>query len=224
MQIMNYLRKPAVFVPLGTLLLVVVVGLGIWQYRKDIENQGEQLQERVEQTYKMAQNSLSTCLDQGRVAAQVADREFEQLKGILAEVVSARYVDEDGNPTGASEALGGGMLFSAVAESYPDIDQTSFQNLQAVAVGCRDEYQGSQDRVFNEVREFETWILTDNIFNQGIKNNFPSDALDVADLSSDEVLVGAAALNYMSRVILVDEAADAYRDGRLDEQDLFGDN
>lgn len=221
-KILNNLKKPKIFIPVIMVVALIIGIFSVWSYRKGVDNEGEKLQERVEQTYQSAQNSLSTCLDQGRTAAQVTQQEFEQLKSILVDVASARYVDENGDPTNAADALGGGQLFSMIQEAYPNIDQASFQNLQAIVVGCRDEYQGAQDRLFNEVREFETWILTDNVFNQGIKNNFPTDTLDAVDLGTGETLKGQAALDYMSRVILVGEARDAYTDGELDEQDLFG--
>ncbi len=215
------MKKPKVFVPIIVMVALIVGGLSVWSYRKGVDNQGERRQERVEKTYQSAQNSLSTCLDQGRTAAQVTEQEFEQLKSILVDVASARYVDKDGNPTNAADAIGGGQLFSMVQEAYPSIDQASFQNLQTIVVGCRDEYQGAQDRLFNEVAEFDTWVQEDNVWNQGIKNNFPTDTLDAVDLGTGEVLKGQAALDYMSRVILVGDARDAYTDGELDEQDLF---
>lgn len=221
---MTQLRKPRVLIPVVGAVALLVVVLSVWQYHISVTNEGEALQERVEQTYESAQNSLSTCLDQGQTAAQVADQEFDRLKDILIDVASARYVDGQGNPTGASQALGGGVFFSAVFEAYPNISQQGFQNLQAVVVGCRDEYQGSQDRLFNEVREFETWIQVGNVFNQWIKNNFPTDSLDAEDYGTGDLLVGQPALEYMSRVIMVVEARDAYRDGELGEQDLFGDS
>ncbi len=220
-KILNSMKKPKVFVPIIVVVALIVGGLSVWSYRKGVDNQGERRQERVEKTYQSAQNSLSTCLDQGRTAAQVTEQEFEQLKSILVDVASARYVDKDGNPTNAADAIGGGQLFSMVQEAYPSIDQASFQNLQTIVVGCRDEYQGAQDRLFNEVAEFDTWVQEDNVWNQGIKNNFPTDTLDAVDLGTGEVLKGQAALDYMSRVILVGDARDAYTDGELDEQDLF---
>ncbi|MBP9738353.1 hypothetical protein KBD20_01555 [Candidatus Saccharibacteria bacterium] len=220
-KILNSMKKPKVFVPIIVMVALIVGGLSVWSYRKGVDNQGERRQERVEKTYQSAQNSLSTCLDQGRTAAQVTEQEFEQLKSILVDVASARYVDKDGNPTNAADAIGGGQLFSMVQEAYPSIDQASFQNLQTIVVGCRDEYQGAQDRLFNEVAEFDTWVQEDNVWNQGIKNNFPTDTLDAVDLGTGEVLKGQAALDYMSRVILVGDARDAYTDGELDEQDLF---
>lgn len=202
-------------------LIVVFISYASWS--KNITNDGEGRQERVEQTYKSAQNSLSTCLDQGKTAAQVSEQEFTRLKEILVDVTSARYVDENGNDTDASTALGEGRLFSAVIEAYPTIDQTSFQNLQAVVVGCRDEYQGAQDRLQNEIREFETWFLTDSVFNSHIKGKFPTNELDALNFATGEVLVAEEALAYMDRVILVGDAKTAYNEGELGEQDLFGD-
>ncbi len=208
---------------IGTLVLAVFITfVSVVNYRKGIENEGEAMQERVEQIYQSAQNSLSTCLDQGQVAADVAVEEFKQLKDLLTEVIGARYIDNNGQPSSAETALGGGSLFSVIVEAYPTISQASFQNLQDVVVGCRDEYQGAQDRLFNEIRVFETWIQTDNFWNQGIKNNFPKNSLETINFATGETIHGQEALDYISRVILVGDAHAAYEDGQLPDQDLFG--
>lgn len=213
-----------VMVAVTLVLAIIITFISVVNYRKGVENEGEAMQERVEQTLQNAQNSLSTCLDQGQVAAQVAVEEYKQLKDILTQVISARYVNPNGEPTSAEEAVGGGSLFSVIVEAYPTISPAIFENLQDVVVGCRDEYQGSQDRLFNEIQVFETWIQTDNFWNQGIKNNFPKDSLETVDFATGEIIHGQEALDYMSRVILVGEAHTAYQDGELPDQDLFGDD
>ena len=218
----DFLKRPAALISVGVAFALVIGVLGIWQYRKSVENEGQALQERLEQTHQMAQNSLSACLDQGQVAAQVADQEFTRLEDVLAGAVSARYVDSDGRALNGDAASG--AAFSAIVEAYPDVDQASFQNLQAIVVGCRDEYQGAQDRLFNEATVLETWVQTDNIWNQEIKNNFPTDGLETIDYDTGEVLTGQAALDHMTRVILVGDARAAYASGELGEQDLFGDD
>lgn len=217
------IKKPKVFVPIGIVVVLLIGLISFLSWRVNERNVGEKKQETVERTHQNAQNSLSTCLDQGRTAAQVTQQEFEQLKEILVEVTSARYVDAEGNPTSATESVGGGQLFSVVQEAYPDIDQASFQRLQEVVVGCRDAYQNAQDRLFAQIEDFESWIQTGGLFSQMVRDDFPTDTLEVVDAGSNLTLKGQAALDYMSRVIQVEEARQAYADGELPEQDLFDD-
>jgi len=218
------IKKPKVFIPIIAGVLLIITAISFMSWRVDVRNDGEAKQETVERTHQNAQNSLSTCLDQGRTAAQVTEQEFKQLKEILVEVTSARYVDAEGDPTNASEAIGGGQLFSVVQEAYPDIDQSSFQNLQEVVVGCRDAYQNAQDRLFAQIEDFDTWIQTGSLWSQGIHSSFPTDDLEVVNAATNEILREQAALDYMSRVIQVEDARQAYADGELPEQDLFNED
>lgn len=220
----NYL-KPKFIIPaiVGVLVIALLIGvISVSSYRKGVGNEGERMQERVETAHRNAQVSLGKCFDQGKVGAQVAQQEFDQLKEIFVGAASARYVDEDGKPTNAAESIGGGQLFSMVQEAYPSIDQSTFQDLLGIVVGCRDEFAGKQEALFHEANLLTSWVQEDNIWNQGIKNNFPTDTLTVVDYQSGETLKGLAALDYMTRVITPKEARDSYTTGEQTDQDLFG--
>jgi hypothetical protein len=203
-------------------VVLLITALVIVQYTISVENEGEAQQQRIEALYKQSQNSLSTCIDQGVVAAQVSQEERASLRDTLTDVASARYKDASGNPTNASGALGGGQLISMVQEANPQISDRLFLNLQATVIGCRSEFQGAQNRLIIDTQAFTTWQLSNNIFNSAIKNGFPSDTLDVQNLATGETVTGAAALSYMTRVITVKAASDAFESGTLGEQDLFG--
>jgi hypothetical protein len=192
------------------------------QYTISVRNEGEVMQNRIEALYKTSQNSLSTCIDQGAVAAQVAAKERESLRDTVTDIVSARYTDASGNPTNASGALGGGQFISMLQEQYPTVDSSLFKNLQATVIGCRTQFQGAQDRLFIDTQNFENWRQTNNVFNTSIKEGFPSKELDVQNLKTGETVTGDAALAYMTRVITVEAAKDAFASGTLEEQDLFG--
>lgn len=216
-------RNMRLAIGIAVVIALVITVASIMQYRISITNQGEKWQERIETRYQQAQTSLSNCLDSGRASAQVAEAEFERLKDILVDVTSARYEGPDNRPLDAEAALGTGRAFSMIVENYPTIDQRSWQSLQSTVVGCRKEFQGTQNLLFIDANEFDTWALTDNLFNQGIKDNFPTDELEVLDIANGETLRGQGALDYMTRVIMVAEARNAYESGTLGEQDLFGD-
>lgn len=215
---MEWIKKHKTVVIIGSIaLVVVIVALVIINSIFATRNQGEQFEQRMSQLYSSAVNSLSTCLDQGEVAAQVTSEEFDRLKDIMVGVAASRYENE----SDATEALGGGSAFSAVVENYPSINQDSWQNLQTVVVGCRDEFQGSQDRVLNEARLFNEWRVTDDVFNSWIKAEFPSNEL-VITTGTGERLYGPAAYDRITRVVAVGEAVTAYETGVLETQELYG--
>lgn len=207
---------------IGGVILVVIIAFSIINSVYSLRNEGERQEQDLTALYGQSINSLSTCFDQGNVAAQVTEREYESIKDILVGAVSARYVDANGNPTNATGALGGGQLISALQESYPQIDQRSWQNLQTLVIGCRDEFQGKQDRIQSYAASYNRWRVTDNVFNSWIKSSFPSNELKVTTPSGD-TLYGQSAYDRITRVVAVDEAIAAFETGMLEEQDLFGD-
>ena len=212
----NWIQKNKILVGLiGLIVVGGLIALSVISYNYSVRNEGEAYEKRLTQLHSKARASLSTCIDQGNVGAQVTQQEFESLKEILIGVVSARY--EDGGS--AEEVLGGGSMFSAIVESYPTIDQRSWQNLQVIVVGCRDEFQGAQNHLFNEARLYNEWRINDNLFNASIKKEFPSDELTVE--TAEGTLTGELAYKYIVRVISVEAANTAYENGELEEQDLF---
>ena len=220
---MEWIRKnKTLVIVLSAIVAIGLIILIVVSYTFSVRNEGERYEQRLTQLYNSSLNSLSTCIDQGSIAAQVTEKEFETLREILIEVTAARYVDSSGNDTDASEVLGGGQLFSAIVENYPTIDQRSWQNLQTLVVGCRDEFQGAQDRTQNEARTYNEWRVTDDIFNSWIKSEFPSDELKVTT-ADGTTLYGMAAYDRITRVVSVTEANDAFESGELAEQDLFED-
>jgi hypothetical protein len=218
---MDWIKKNVkLTVGIAIAVVVLLIALVVINSVFALKNEGERKEQRMAQLYNQSLTSLSTCIDQGQIAAQVSEREFESLREILVDVTAARYTDSEGNDTDASQVLGGGQLFSAVIENYPTIDQRSWQNLQTVVVGCRDEFQGSQDRVQNEARSYNEWRVTDNIFNSWIKADFPSNELKVKTAEGD-TLYGMAAYDRITRVVSVADANSAFESGQLDEQNLF---
>ncbi|MDB5163379.1 MAG: hypothetical protein JWO54_450 [Candidatus Saccharibacteria bacterium] len=207
----------AAVVLLGLIILIVISSIF------SVRNEGERYEQRLTFLYGQSVNALSTCIDQGRTAAQVTQEEYDTIKETLVEVAAARYVDSEGNATDASGVLGGGQLISALQENYPQIDQRSWQNLQTLVIGCRDEFQGTQDRVLDQARYFNEWRVSDDVFNSWIKAEFPSDELKVVT-SNGETLYAMSAYDRITRVVAVDDANEAFETGELGEQDLFADN
>jgi hypothetical protein len=216
-----FIKNKVLVAVLGSLVVIGVVILGVIQFNFSVRNEGERQEQDLTALYNESVNSLSTCISQGSIAAQVTEQEFETIKEILVQVAAARYVDAAGNPTDASGVIGGGQLISALQENYPQIDQRSWQNLQTLVVGCRDEFQGSQDRIQVTAAAYNRWRVSDDLLTAPIKADFPSDELKVV-LPSGDTLYGQSAYDRITRVVSVEEANTAFQTGTLEQQDLFG--
>ena len=212
----GFVAKYKLWFILGGVALVVIIIVSYISYTINVRNEGERQEQDLTALYSQSMNSLSTCFDQGNVAAQVTQQEYETLKDILVGAVSARYVDNEGNPTNAAGALGGGQLISALQEQYPQIDQRSWQNLQTLVIGCRDEFQGKQDRIQSFAANYNKWRVSEDLSNFWIKSEFPSNELKVVTASGD-TLYGLSAYDRIVRVVAVDEAITAFETGQLEE-------
>lgn len=205
----------------GAVLLVVAI-IAYIGYTNSVRNAGERQEQTLSGLYNTSIISLSTCFDQGRIAAQVTEEEFAAVQEVLEGAVSARYVDASGNPTDASGVFAGGQLISALQEQYPEIDQRSWQNLQTVVVGCRDEFQGTQERIQASAVSYNQWRVSDvPVFNSWVKASFPSDELRITT-SNGQTLYGQAAYDQITRPVAVTSAIESFENGEMVEQELFG--
>lgn len=207
---------------LGVIALVGIIVFSYFAYTISLRNEGERQEQTLTALYGTSINELSTCYDQGEVAAQVTEREYESIKEILVGATAARYVDASGNTTNASGALGGGQLISALQEQYPNIDQSSWQALQSLVIGCREDFLGSQNRILATAENYNQWRVSENMFNGWVLDEFPSDELRIVT-ASGETLYGMSAYDRIVRGVPVDKAIEAFETGELESQNLFGD-
>lgn len=219
----SWFKKPIVWIA-ALAVVAVVVGMSIWSWTNTIKNEGNTWQVKVVQQYNNYQVSLSTCIDNTRLGAKIADEQFEQIKDILVGAVSARYVDANGNSTNASTALGGGQLISALAEQYPDIDTTVWQQLMTNAIGCRNQAMGEAQELQSVAARFNQWLVTGGVFSRQIRDNWPTDGLQVTGLNG-QMLTGQSALAFITQPVLTSDAIKAFETHVMPDQskDLFGD-
>lgn len=200
---------------LGIIVVVGIAILGFLGWQNGIENDGRTQQNNIVQLQKDVEKDISTCLDTSRLSAQIASQEFDRLKDVLTNVVSARYEGGDG-------ALSqGSPIVSMLQERYPTIDQSSWKIVMSTVIGCRQEINDSQKRLQNYATNFKTWYMTGGIFEKGIRNDFPTDDLQAVNVLTSERLTGKAALDYLTRNITTKEAKDAMKNGTLPNQELF---
>lgn len=221
---MDWIKKPVVWVVTAVVVLALAVGLGVWNWTNTIKNEGNTWQVKVVQQYNNYQVSLSTCLDNTRVSAGIAEEQFAQIKDILVGAVSARYVDANGDPTNARAALGGGQLISALAEQYPTIDTTVWHDLMTNAIGCRNQAMGEAQELQSVAARFNQWLVTGGVFSRNIRDNWPTDGLKVTGLNG-QMITGQAALDFITQPVLTSDALKAFQTHTMPDQskDLFGD-
>lgn len=176
---------------LGVVLLISFV---------NIHNTGVSKENTLNGQYKINQNELSTCLTKIKDSSNLTKAEVAAMTEALTEAIKGRY---DGRTPNA------GAMFSAIVEDYPDLAQydTAFQRAFVVIIGCRDDYKGAQNKLTDQIRDFDTW-----------RQKWPTSWL--TDTPSDRLradsLRGEPALEQMRRLVLTQDALDAYNDGVLD--------
>lgn len=210
-------------IALALVIVIFIVWLSYASWKQGINNEGARLQNNIVALERKVETQLSTCLDNSRVGAQVAEKEFDAIKDVLTSVASARYVDDNGDSTNASAALGGGAFISALQENYPQIDQSTWKRLMDIVIGCRKDVRDDQDRLQHDAADFKTWTQTGGVFSSKIRNNYPDEKLTVYNALDKRQVTGAEALEYLTRVIKTSEATQAIDTATMPDQDLFGD-
>lgn len=193
-------------------LLAIISVLVFLSWKNSIYNEGFGKQRAVLTQYNMYQTSLSTCLDQTNIGAQVASEEYEQVKNVLTTVVGARYGDE-----GALSE--GGAFVSALAEQYPEIDRSLWKQLMTTALGCRSQVAGVNNELQALAGRFETWSRQGAWYAKPLRNNWPNGDLRVAGLTGP--LSGQDALLFIITPITTGQATQAILTHEMPEQDLF---
>jgi hypothetical protein len=210
---------------IGVLVVALVGGLiwyGFASYRQGVRNDGVGQQRNVLTLERQFEIGLSNCLDKSNIAGQIARQEYASIKDILTDVVSARYVDDNGNATRASSTLGGGAFISSLHEQYPQIDLSTWKKFMDTALGCRDDVSDLQSRLQGYAGTFDTWTQTGGVFTKSIHAEFPTIALKAYNAKEHRDVFGREALDYLTRVIKTKEAADAIDSGTMPDQNLTG--
>jgi hypothetical protein len=213
---------------LGALFLLLVSLLGIAQYHRNVEKDGNAYQNNLIALQRQVGIDLSNCLDKTLIANQVSDKQTAAVKNILTAALSARYTDKSGDTaskTSADAALGGGSFISALHENYPTIDTGTWKDLMSTATGCRDDVADDQNHLQAYAAQFRTWSQSGNILSHGIRGKYPNDLLSVTASQNDgtsQTLTGQAALTYLTRTVLTSDAQSAINTGTMPNQNLGG--
>ena len=193
-------------------LLVLILGFSIYGKVNSINTDGVRMETALNAQYKDNQNELSSYILKFNESLGIADRQSNKLNEIITEAVKGRYDNDTSLQPGT-----GGAMFSAITEAYPDLTASteSYAKVQDLVVSGRDAYKNKQSKLLDQIRDYQTWQNTGLIQRQVIENmGFPSKTLKVTD--NGVTYTGEDALERMERIVLTDQAVEAYETGTQD--------
>jgi hypothetical protein len=165
--------------------------------------------------YADNQNELSSYISTIKETLGLADRNTDALDRVLADAVKGRYEGD------TSAQPGGGQLFSAITEAYPDLAGVTdaYAKVQDAVSAGRLAYKNQQTKLLDMLRDYETWK------NSGFLHSMitgmvgaPSDNLRAS--VGDDTARGQQALDRMYKIVLTAEGNKAYESGEMEPMDL----
>jgi len=168
-----------------------------------VQREGVNQEQALNAQYLNAQNELSAFISTFYETAGVAEAEFEALDEVLLHAVQGRYGD-------GVELGGDGQLISALTEAYPDLTQLDgYDEVMAVIRSGREAFRGQQEKLLDMLRRYDAWRDEDIMRSWFVgMRGFPSDRVFVE--IGGERLEGKPALDEMWRIVLTEEAREAY--------------
>ncbi len=214
-QPQNWLQSNFKLVAISAAVIVAIVSVfGFLNWQRSINAAGYEWQNNALAKYQGIQTTLSTCLDNTRMGAQVAERERQTIIDGMKAIVAARTANHQ-------EAIPGDatVFVNAVAEAYPQISSDLYKQLLTVAVGCRNEVNGAQKDMQSYAARFKTWTKEGNVLEGNIREQFPNAELVVQGPNGP--LTGKAALESMATPIITKEAGDATTNKTMPTENPF---
>lgn len=213
MTVSDALKKYKWFVAAGVIALVALI---YFISHNSVVNSGNQKQQDLMADYKDTTNVLSNCLVQTKQSVGAINSQNAALDKIITDAVRGRY------ELGSSAKPGSGTLFSALSEQYPNTSELSksYQQVLTIINGCRTDFKDSQSKLQASVANFNKWRTgswTTRTFGGG---SYPTHDLYV-DFKGGK-LYGKAALEQMSKLVVVSDAQSGRDNNSIDNNDPFG--
>lgn len=196
-------------------LIVFTLGFTFGSVNK-ARNEGITREAALNAQYLDNQNELSSFVSTFYEQLGIADRKSDKLESILVEAVKGRYEGE------TSAQPGGGALFSAISEAYPDLSALDTYDKVADTISAgREAYKNKQSKLLDMLRSYDTWRKKGLVHSKVVSAaGFPSSGLQAR--IGDKVTTGSEALDHMYRIVLASQAAEAYETGTLEPLDANG--
>lgn len=201
----------------GIAALVLILGIWYFTVNNGVTNAGNTKEAGLNVQYLDNQNYLSDCIVRIRETAGVAQAKADKLDQVLEDAIKGRY----DNGTNSEAQPDSGKFFSAIQEAYPDLQPVGdlYNRVFDVMNGCRTDYRGKQTQLLDMLRSYDTW-RTGSFTVRTFGGEFPSDNLEAR--VGDDVARGQEARDRMYRIVLAEDALEAYESGTLEAEDPFG--
>lgn len=168
---------------ISILLIIAICIGGMWSHR----NTMVELDEKINAQYTSNKSTYDNMWKKFKEMSQVSDMQSDKIKELYQELVSGRSSNTN-------------LLFNAIKEENPQLDQSTFINLQNEIASSRNAFNNSQKQITDIVREYNTYVkkkfITSAIFNYETKNSedfiTTSDKTTKAfeDKKDDEIQIG----------------------------------
>lgn len=202
------------FVLVGIIIALVVLGvvvggaLGLYGWVNGLRSVSVSYETSLNAQYLDNQNFLSAYVSGFYEQLGVANLKSEKMDRILLDAVKGRYGEKGFSSQGA--------FFSAVMEAYPDIKGLNIYDKIADYISSKREgYRAIQSKLLDMLRSYDNW-RQDGYIQCWVTAGFigiPSERLEAR--LDGKIKHGKEARDQMYVIVLADQAADAYKSGRM---------
>lgn len=204
----NFIKNHPIslFVSVVSILILLLVFGQI----NSLYTEGVNQETRLGAQYLDNQNYLSAYISGFHEQIGVGNTATAALDQVITDAVKGRY-DENGFAVNSP-------FFAAIVEAYPDKSATElvalWGRINDYVIAQREGYRNQQSKLLDMLRSYDTWRQSGIIQSTLIRIiGYPSDRL-VARVGENKY-IGQVALDRMYRIVLTQDALDAYNNGVL---------
>ncbi|WP_207731546.1 hypothetical protein [Clostridium botulinum] len=135
------MKKTISFILLSVFIIILIFGGTILSHRSHMVA----LEERVNAQYSDNKSSYDNMWKKFKEATQITDIQAEKMKDVYKDIITGRYNDTK-------------LLFKAVKEDNPKLDQSTFTNLQNEIMSSRNAFNNNQKQMSDIIREYNTYV------------------------------------------------------------------
>lgn len=207
-------------------IIVAAIGLisffGVYNSINNLQKQTVAREVPLSRQYETLKTGLDAFLTTAREQAGVTKAQSAAFDKIMLDAVAGRYQGKEGTPTTAQP--GKGTLFSAIQEAYPNLDKVSdsYSRILDTISSGRTAFANNQAKLQDQLREYDTWRKSGIWHSWAVAKIIGAPTENLTVTNGDQKLKGQPAYDKMSQVITSGTTADAFKSGKLDAQDFFG--
>jgi hypothetical protein len=211
----KFLTNTKALIGLGVIGALLISVLSLFVMFNNAQKDMVKREAALSAQYLDNQNELSTYVSTIKESLGIADRNTQALDQVLADAVKGRY---DGD---TSAKPGGGALFSAITEAYPDLSSVSvpYQKVQDAVFSGREAYKNQQTRLLDMLREYDTW-RNSGLIHKHVVSMVGAPSQNLKAQIGTQINRGQDAEDQMYLIVTAGDAQKAYQTGTMDPLDL----